>query len=169
VVVWWTDDRLRPVVEFKAQGGLAPRMALSPDGRVLYIAAANAITIWSTETGQELAPRMGFTAPVAQVAWTANGQRVIGAQGPHLGAWDVATRMPVQAGNLSKNAYGMLDLQVLPNGDLLATDWSGFTLYAGDTYAERYHRFTGRAVRASAFSPDGGLLATGGAGPFVNV
>ncbi len=141
---------------------------------MLYVAYNNTLDAWDAQTGQRLR-RLGglFTPAIAQITWSADSRRLIAVQGNQLGDWDVATRQPTQAAELSifeAPNRQVTDMVTSPAGDLLAVaDLAGVTLHDANTLRRLRRVQVGRSVAALAFSPDGTLLATGGEGPFVNV
>ena len=148
--------------------------AWSPDSAVLYVGYNNTLDAWDAQTGQRLR-RLGglFTPAVSQVVWSADGRRIIAVQGNQMGDWDLSTRQPAQAAALAEYEapeWRVNEMAASPKGDLVAVaDYAGVTLHDAATLSPLRRIHVGRQVSVLAFSPDGRLLATGGAGPFVNV
>ncbi|MBL8055293.1 MAG: PD40 domain-containing protein [Anaerolineales bacterium] len=149
------------------------QLTWAPDSQTLYGAAHNRVVAWEARTGAVLRVLDGFTAGVGQIAWSADGRRVIATQGHHLGSWDLASRQPDELGLLNEYAnsgWSVTEMAVSPSGSLLAVaDWAGVTVHAADTLQALHRLVIGRRIMALAFSPDGRWLATAGDGPFVNV
>jgi WD40 repeat protein len=175
VSLWDVHSASAPLHSLTGYPGGAPlhAFAWSPDSAVLYVGYGNTLDAWDAQTGQRLR-RLGglFTPATGQITWSADGRRIIGAQGNQLGDWDLATGQPTAAAPLTtfNSMIWKTELVTSPRGDLVAAaDYAGVTLHDAATLAAVRRVQVGRQVSALAFSPDGKLLATGGAGPFVNV
>lgn len=73
------------------------QLTWSPDSQTLYGAAHNQVVAWDRRSGAVLRTLDGFTTGVAQVAWSADGRRLIASQAINwaVGIWPAVSRTPL--------------------------------------------------------------------------
>ncbi|MCI0540802.1 MAG: serine/threonine-protein kinase [Verrucomicrobiales bacterium] len=98
----WDVRSGRELLPPLAQRAEAVSIAFNNAGTSLAVGSADEITLWDARTGRRVSqlsmPRDFVTqpSPVAAVAFSPNGSRVLGANGMgHLAVWDVATAYPL--------------------------------------------------------------------------
>jgi WD40 repeat protein/DNA-binding XRE family transcriptional regulator len=153
------------------KSGKATYAALSPDGKTLAVGASNGtVRLFDVATGQQLStPLTVGTDWVTAVAFSHDGRTLATASVPGVvRLWDLATRRPVGAMVTGTGVEYAVSVAFSPDGEVLAAAGatSGLAGTAGlfDVATGRQigHPLTGgNAYAAAAFSPDGGVLATG--------
>jgi len=119
------------------------------------------VKLWDLSTEREVLALTELSDPVAQLAFSNDGTRLIAATwGGTAHAWDVADGRRVEM--MPSDASGLMALAISPDDARLALGgWNDrvviWDVAAGRVAASLSHRGAG----ALAFSPDGSLLATG--------
>lgn len=149
------------VIEAFPEGWRVRAVAASPDGRFLAASGLSAVVVMDRLSG-EVVVRVAGGGPVAQVAFTADGSRVVFAHGGGLFRLDVAAGarpVPVSGGAFSGG------VAVSPDGKTLVATRSG---YRQQVALERWELPAWRPLtgfdfwspfRRLAFSPNGEFLA----------
>jgi WD40 repeat protein len=170
--IWDTTTR-KKIRDFKADGLGAVNgrgvqtLALSRDGRRLFVGDANRVRIWDTATGKPLDAFGGFDNSVRAVAWFPDGKQIVACSLSDMvaGIWDAATGRKML--DLVGHEKGIEAVTLSPDGSLVAT-------VSQDGTARLWNTSTGKEVHAFvlgdknesalAFTPDGKFLITGGEG-----
>jgi WD40 repeat protein len=142
-------------------------LAFSRDGSSLAAAEASAegrVRVWSVDQRKRLVEQYasGYNSIQPFVAFSADGQRLLGGMGDLAVLWDRRSGQPIQV--LGGYASSLMDLEISPQGDRLAYATYHWPAYvrdlAGDAAplvlsAPYYQTFN------VAFSPGGESVATG--------
>jgi WD40 repeat protein len=148
------SNRLRHLSEVQC-------LAVSPDGKTVATAGQEeGIWLWDAATGAERGRITGRDVAVVSLAFSPDGKRLAGGtlQGP-LGIWEVATGK--SRGTLGGRNSSLRYIAFSPDGQTVTGGTDGDELWAWDANGKELFHLPkhGRA----AFSPDGTVLATGGA------
>ena len=168
-------DTGRPVVDGLTQFDYAPSMlAFSPDGRHIAVGGDNGdVHILDADTGAAIgAPLLSHGAPVMDVAYSADGTKIISADGTSIYVWaadpDRSVGMPLP-GFDDEYPY----IAVSPDGKTVATrdpdNHSDITLRRVDTGARLRTITTGHVgpITALAWRPDGQAIASADAADYT--
>lgn len=142
-------------------------VALSPDGTVLAGGSDRLVTLWASQTGNQLRA-LQVDGPVSGLAWSPDGRTLAAAwAGDWSGGiviWDIQAGLALQT--LGQNQQGgVTDLAWSPRGDMIAAIEDGrLALWDVET-GRSLQLLQGVDAYVSwsvAFSPDGNILAAGG-------
>lgn len=149
--------------------------ALSPNGRLLALAANAQIALWDLQDGQLKTTYSGHTATVGSLAFAPDMRTLASAGGDAtLRIWRVDLDQPRQAPlvTMPTTTDHMPVIAYSPNGVLLAAGGADRTVRIWRTLDRaQVQQLTGLggAIEALAFSPDGALLAAGSRGRSARV
>jgi RNA polymerase sigma factor (sigma-70 family) len=149
---------------FKTQDGYGPRLALSPDGKILasWPRRGEAGRLWDATTGKELRSLKAMPQWVNALAFSRDGRllAVGSGQGPHfITLWDVASGRLLR--EFAEQGW-VLSLAFSPDGRILASghDDKKVRLWEVATGGQRFAFDHGDRPAALAFSPGGTPLAS---------
>jgi WD40 repeat protein/serine/threonine protein kinase/DNA-binding SARP family transcriptional activator len=170
-----------PSLTFTSHGGEVVAVAFSPDGTRLATASLDQTArVWDVTSGGLLLTLAGHEESVRDVAFTPDGDFLVtGSSDRTARIWNLATGevAAVLAGHTDR----VFDISLSPDGTLLATAsrdstvklwhlaWAGEGVTASEQMTAVTAGSHGGPVWGTAFSPDGRLLATGGADAAVQV
>ena len=168
VLEWATDPASNLAATLAGHGDGVLNLAFGQDGRTLATASLGGIVnLWDVETRRLLRPPLGgFHSAVLDVALSRDGTTLRAATKEQLidrpldDAATRAQRFPAQAQPVSRVAFG-------PGGETAVSN--GVTLSVWNDLHHAFERLpiasasADHEVRSLAFSPDGRLLASGGA------
>ena len=122
------------------------------------------VKLWDLSTEREVVALTELSDPVAQLAFSADGTRLIAATwGGTAQAWDVADGHPVEM--VPSDVGGLMALAISADDARVALGGWNDSVVIWDIAACRLAAsLSDRGVGALAFSPDGSLLATGDRG-----
>ncbi|WP_437959880.1 pentapeptide repeat-containing protein [Sorangium sp. So ce119] len=147
------------------------QLAWSPDGKRLASAGYdNAVRLWDTRTGKELARIDGYRDWVIDVAWHPDSKRLVGAGDDNqVRIWDADTGKEIARIEHSNRVNAVA---CHPDGKLLAS--AGYSkvilLWDIDTGKELAHlKGHSNGVTAVAWHPNGKLLASAGSDKTVRL
>jgi WD40 repeat protein len=165
-VIIWHVDTGRQLHVLRGHTWWVGGVAWSPDGTKLISGGQNVI-LWDAGTGEKLAAVK--TYPVDTLAWSSDGIKFAGAQGPTVWVWNIETSKLLQ----TLNGYGGIVGSIVwsPDGKKIAsceTDnrvrlWNPDTGEELHTLLHPKSKYAGMGIGCSvAFSPDGRRLASSG-------
>lgn len=163
VRIYDTADLTAPLNVLGAPKSSALDVAFSADNSRLAVGYANgSLGVYDGATFDEITLFTGYTDSVVAVAFTPDGQRVIGGSWDMTArVWDIQTRQAVH--NFRLESWGTA-LAVSPDGGWLAVGNRGAHLFDLTTGKQVALLNTHTDIITSlAFSPDSTLLATGSA------
>jgi WD40 repeat protein/serine/threonine protein kinase len=153
---------------FKEHAAAVFAVAFSPDGQRVASGSGDATAkIWNTDSGVELLTIHGYNPALYSLAFSPGGDRLASANGNLIKVWD-ATRSQ-ECSTLKDSAGVIISLAFSPSGERLVTAGGPATriwdVKTGQEIATIHHPDVQRGFRifSVAFSPDGKLVATGGA------
>jgi WD40 repeat protein len=141
-------------------------VAFTSDGKRLYAADGNGVSVWDSATGKPLDDWGQHRYAIFSAAWSPDGKRIASAASytDKIGrVWDPSTGRKVF--ELVGHKFGIKRVAYSPDGSLLATSSQDGTVKLWNSASgKELHSFetkdgTGWAL---AFSPDGRFLVTGG-------
>ncbi len=147
--------------------GMVMSLAFTPDSKAIVTAGRDqTLRLWDWNAGTELRRFKGEQALWLCLAFSRDGKRLVGASKTHprIQLWDSASGE--ELGAMKEPSGGVLSLALSPDGKTLATVSSnGKTLRLWDVATSKELRQlpTESLTCPLAFSPDGKLLAAGGA------
>ena len=154
IVLWDLDgEKLRSLKKNLRRG--LPR-AFSSDGKMLAIAAGNAIVLLDTATGREVAKSAdGHEAGIADVAFFKGSTQVISASGS-VRTWDAATGTPRREFTLPNQHVNSISFS-RDGAALVWTDYEHVHLWDTAT-AKELKRFEMQEAAYARISPDGKVV-----------
>lgn len=170
----WDLATARPRAVLRGHPGPVQCVAFSPDGRSLASGGGainrllprmtnqpGQVKIWDLTAEREPVDLPELPDPVVQLAFTADGARLLAATwGGPAHAWEVPDGRPVEM--IPANVDALLALAVSPDGSRIALGGWDEGLVIWDVAAGKTATSVAdRGVGSIAFSPDGGVLATG--------
>jgi len=159
-----TGKELRRVAwDYKenVNNGNVPKIAFSPDGKILASAGIDKIVrLWEAETGKEIQRLKGHQKPVWSVAFAPGGKVLASAgEDDHIRLWDLEKGLTLQ--RLKTDDLSIYTVLFSPDGKWLASGGlGGNSLWDPETGKEvrKWQQVAG----VLAFSPDGKVLASAG-------
>jgi RNA polymerase sigma factor (sigma-70 family) len=139
---------------------VGPRVALSPDGRLVALTLGNAVSLRDAATGDEVRRLAGHADFVTSVAFAPDGTLASASRDHTIRLWDPATGREVR--RLEGHTDEVHAVAVSPDGRLLASGAADHALCVWDVASGREVGLVGwqkSEVRLLAFSPDGTTLA----------
>lgn len=164
-IVLWDAETLQPKLTLQHSKAVIESVAFSPDGRILASADFERVILWEASSGTKMRAFENHHGRISTVAWHPDGATLItNAEG--IVFWDVATgaeRAAIRPGD----GISVRKFALSPDGKTVATVPDGPGAIRLWDVASRKQRLLlsghdGR-VTALVFSPDGLLLASGGA------
>ncbi|MEO2005929.1 MAG: WD40 repeat domain-containing protein, partial [Candidatus Poribacteria bacterium] len=174
----WDVDLRQGIATLSAHTDAVNSVAFSPDGRTLATGSSDhTVVLWDVATARQTATFTAHSGPVIMVAFDPNAGALVSGRSARGGSeadltedairvWDVATRR--QTASFGPPSSAVRSLRFSPDGQtLVAADWStaGQIVVWDIASGSRVATLTGYADKTwwPVFSPDGSILATGGA------
>ncbi len=147
-------------------------VAFSSDGKQVASAGTDVITLWDTNTGEELRTinRLSTeTSPVIRsIALSPNGKRLVtGGEGTLTNIWDVTTGQLVHS--LSGHTGAVLSVAYSPDGTQIATASADRSVKLWDAASGQEsltHKMYEHLISSVAFTPDGKRIVVGSGDQF---
>jgi WD40 repeat protein len=180
----WDVERATPMQTLKGHGDGIHGVAFTPDGARAVTASDKTLRLWRVADGTlikemkglfESEERKGHNAQITAVAVSSRGVIASGDMSGEIWLWDGMTGAPQRMlANSGKTGSTVTSLRFSPDGTLLLSAAGTYGWCMGDcTHAQHIWQVPSGAevtayakhdnsVLASAYSPDGGLVATGG-------
>ncbi|HEV3438545.1 MAG TPA: PQQ-binding-like beta-propeller repeat protein, partial [Gemmata sp.] len=162
----WDVVARKKVRDIQANTSRIEQLVFTGDGKRLYVADGNGVSVWDPQTGKPLDDYGGHRYAISGVAWSLDGKWVTSGAGyaDNVGrVWDSVTGRKVL--DLIGHQIGIECVAYSPDGSLLATgSQDGTARLWNAATGKELHSFEAkdRMVYALAFSPDGQFLVTGG-------
>jgi WD40 repeat protein/class 3 adenylate cyclase len=159
VAVWDTEALAEPR-QWIPVPIVEPAVALSADGRELYVGGPSSIAVFDVDTGEQLREA---ELPGAELELSPDGTHLAVADGPEVVLVDASTL--VERTRLAGHSDTIQDLRFSHDGTLLASASADTTARVWDAASgARLHVFEGHSglVEGLAFSPDDRTLYTAG-------
>jgi WD40 repeat protein len=160
-------DTLGPRVEtttLNLEPSFRFHLAFSPDLKTVATAGPdNAVLLWDVQKGEVRATLKGHRQPVQALAFSPNGKLLATAGDDNtVRLWDLATNE--SKAPLTAHVAAILFVEFAPTGDVLASGAADGTIKLWDVeQGSERTTLSGYGKGPLAFSPDGALLAAGGA------
>lgn len=165
----WRGDNLEeldfPLVDHTR---LIKAAAYSPDGKQLATAAGDGVRLWNLASGVATPLPGAEEQPMLSLAFSADGGQLLGAgEGGLVQIWSVADRKLTKSFTVGERAFRAA--LFLPQGFAVAGDDGGIRIWSGAALEPRVLKGNPGELFALAASPDGRLLAAGGADKVIRV
>jgi len=187
VVLWSASDGTPRV--FAGDGGRVLAIAFSPDGRLIATGHwRNLVSLWASDSGEQLATLRGHSAAVVGLAFTGDGQFLISAsekdpvlagpnrylarQHPELIQWDIRARCERLRVELEHKASPLTTLFMTPDRRTLVTGHADGAVALWDPMLLRQRLWlSGHSgpVASLAVAPDGRSMAAVVAGKVAGI
>jgi WD40 repeat protein len=160
----WEVPTGRALRSLGGMAGAVGSLTFSQDGSKLVAGGDRTVRVWDVPTGREMDHRR-LTEPVADVAFSLDGQRLLAAAGDVLYWWEFQGAKPVHRFGAAQQ--GVLGVAFLPDGRRAVSVGRDGSLKVWnlDADAELARVAVGDGpVKAFALSPDGRFLAVANGG-----
>lgn len=166
----WSTANEKTVVTYNGHRGAVLSVAWNPDGLLMASGGADRLVrVWDTQ-GTTKQSYSGWGGAISSVIWNNNGRSLfVGTLG--AGAREVILSTGLKVGKEYRSFIHALALS--PDGNRLAAAYESGSIVVVDLQGQAqrpisYHHHSGPAL-AVAWSPDGSLLASGGADAVAQV
>ncbi len=168
-VAVWEAATGKEVRRLQGHVGEVHDVAVAPGGKLIASAGADrTVRLWDLTTGKEVRKLEGHQTPALAVAFTADGKALISSGTGEVIRWDPATGKELVAIRGHKGQDRCV--AVAPDGKAVVTANETGTLTLWDEAGKELRRIAANPDQwAVAFSPNGKLLASGGADCRVRV
>jgi RNA polymerase sigma factor (sigma-70 family) len=161
----WDVSSGKQVRSFESTSNVVQALAFAADGKALAVGVqAKPILVVDPASGKELRPFVGGSYGIRSVAFSPDSQTLLTGGGNHSAyLWDVATgkeRFPYPGHNYAGS------VSFAPDGKTVRVGYQDQVVRVWDLAGKERHFILGTGFyrgKAAAFSPDGRLMAVGGA------
>ncbi|MBV9242410.1 MAG: hypothetical protein JO314_10415 [Acidobacteria bacterium] len=163
-VILWAVANKKALVTLIGHSGAVNAVRFSPDGKFVVTGSDDkTVRIWSVASGQQIAVLTGHSAKVNSVAYSGDGGTIVSAgDDKTVRTWSVASKRQIK---MFAGEKPVLSVAVSADGKWIASGGDDEAIHFFDPHGilpERVVSGPTASIFATAFSPDGRTLVTGG-------